>query len=267
MSFSQKKKVLGVAESLLSRIMKKDDARARSQKARKLCIDHLEERQMLSLTVATTDNLLVNSSWQDIRGDVAVDSNEAGDVVVAWTAADRLANPDYDPSDPSSSPYLTDSEGNYVEDLNIYGRYLTDEVQIITIPEECVPGTVLEDGTKVQTGSFELIYNAHETQRLSIFSSNFVHEEDDTYSTTNSQSVFYLGLYAEGELTWVLYRYDSNLLPSDNAANLQETLRAIPGNEYKDVVVTAYSETDFDITFYGDNWAGYDLTDIRVSND
>ena len=267
MSFSQKKKVLGVAESLLSRIMKKDDAGARSQKARKLCIDHLEERQMLSLTVATTDNLLVNSSWQDIRGDVAVDSNEAGDVVVAWTAADRLANPDYDPNDPTSSPYLTDSNGNYVEDLNIYGRYLTDEVQIITIPEECVPGTTLGDGTKVQTGSFELIYNAHETQRLSIFSSNFVHGEDDTYSTTNSQSVFYLGLYAEGELTWVLYRYDSNLLPSDNAANLQETLRAIPGNEYKDVVVTAYSETDFDITFYGDNWAGYDLTDIRVSND
>ena len=267
MSFTRKNKVWGVAESLLSRVLKKDADRTHAQKVKKLVIDQLEERQMLSLTVATTENLLVNTSWQDIRGDVAVDSNEAGDVVVAWTAADRLANPDYDPSDPTSLQYLTDENGNYVEDLNIYARYLTDEVQIITIPEECVPGTKLDDGTIVQSGSFELIYNAYETQRFSIYTSNFVQSDSDAYTTTNSQSVFYLGLYAEGELTWILYRYDSQLLPGDNAANLQAAIRAIPGQEYADVEVTAYSETDFDITFYGDNWAGYDLTDVRVSND
>ena len=74
MSFSRKNKVWGVAESLLSRIAKKDDGRTHAQKMKKLFIDQLEERQMLSLTVATTENLLVNTSWQDIRGDVAVDS-------------------------------------------------------------------------------------------------------------------------------------------------------------------------------------------------
>ena len=123
MSFSRKNKVWGVAESLLSRIVKKDDGQTHAQKMKKLFIDQLEERQMLSLTVATTENLLVDTSWQDIRGDVAVDSNEAGDVVVAWTAADRLANPDYVAGDPTSSPYLTDQNGAYVEDLNVYARY------------------------------------------------------------------------------------------------------------------------------------------------
>ena len=267
MSFSRKNKVWGVAESLLSRIVKKDDGQTHAQKMKKLFIDQLEERQMLSLTVATTENLLVDTSWQDIRGDVAVDSNEAGDVVVAWTAADRLANPDYVAGDPTSSPYLTDQNGAYVEDLNVYARYLTDEVQIITIPEELVPGAKTSDGTTVQAGSFELIYNAYETQRFSIFNSSFTQSDPDVYTTSNSQSVFYLGLYAEGELTWVLYRYDSSLLPGDNAANLQNVIRAIPGQEYANVEVTAYSETDFDITFFGENWAGYDLTDVRVSND
>ena len=267
MSFSRKNKVWGFAESLLSHVGKKDGDRARAQKMKKLFVDQLEERQMLSLTVATTENLLVNTSWQDIRGDVAVDSNNAGDVVVAWTAADRLNNPDYDSTDPTSNMYLVDANGAYVEDLNVYARYLTDEVQIITIPEELVPGATLDDGGKVQSGSFELIYNAYETQRFSIFTSNFAQADPDVYSTTNSQSVFYLGLYAEGELTWILYRYDSSLLPSDNAANRQEAIRNIPGKEYQDVVVSAYSETDFDVTFFGENWAGYDLTDIRVSND
>ncbi|MGI6402214.1 MAG: hypothetical protein ACOX0A_08925 [Thermoguttaceae bacterium] len=267
MSFSRKNNLWGGAKSLLSRIVRKDSGRSHAQKMKKLFIDQLEERQMLSLTVATPGNLLVNTSWQDIRGDVAVDSNEAGDVVVAWTAADRLANPDYDASDPNSSMYLTDAQGNYIEDLNVYARYLTDEVQIITIPEEIVPGATLDGGGKTQSGSFELIYNAHETQRLSIFTSNFTQDGTDVYTTSNSQAVFYLGLYAEGELTWILYRYDSELLPGANAANLQEAIRAIPGQEYKDVVVSAYSETDFDITFFGDNWAGYDLTEVRVSND
>ena len=351
MSLSRKNKIWSVAESLLERISKKDRSKAREQRPTKLHLDQLEERQLLSLTVATTENLLVNTSWQDIRGDVAVDSNQAGDLVVAWTAADRLANPDYDPKDDSSNIYLTDSDGKYVEDLNIYARYLTDEVQIVTIPQECVPNTLLgsdgnyyepgeykavvasdgwynvtltdddgnesliqvqgriESGTKnligpdgtsyeagtferittgwyevditnadgvtektivqgsiVQAGSFDLLYNANETQRFSIFGSGVARTESDTYTTSNSLSCFYIGLYAENELTWTLFKYDSTLLPGDNAANLQAAIRAIPGGEYKEVTVTAYSETDFDITFNGANWAGYDLPDVRVSN-
>ncbi|MDO5309716.1 MAG: trypsin-like peptidase domain-containing protein [Planctomycetia bacterium] len=270
MSLSRNNRVWGVAESLLDRMTKKRKARAHEQKSTKLAIDRLEERQMLSLTVGTTENLLVNESWQDIRGDIAVDSNESGDVIVAWTAADRLKNPNYDPTDETSSYYLLDDNGDYVEDLNVYARYLTNEVQIITLPEECVPGKVeTTDGSTldVKSGSFELIYNAYETQRLSIFNSNFSVADADVYPTSNSRTSLYLGLYAEGELTWVLWNYDAKLTPSDNAANLQEVIRAIPGDEYSEVEVSAYSETDFDVTFKGDQWAGYDLTDIRVSND
>ncbi|MBQ9126385.1 MAG: hypothetical protein IJY15_01340, partial [Thermoguttaceae bacterium] len=218
-----------------------------------------------------TDNILVNDGWQDVRGEIAVDSNNAGDMIVAWTGADRLANPDYDATDPESSPYLLDENGNYVEDLNVYARYLTDEVQIITIPQELVPGSTLADGTTVQSGSFELVYNAYETQRFSIYKSIFAQgDEEDAYPTTNSLSCFNLGFYAEGELTWILFKYDSALLPSDNAANLQEAIRAIPGGEYAKATVTAVSETDFDITFYGGknvDFAGQNVSDIKVRND
>ncbi|MBQ1278334.1 MAG: hypothetical protein IIY07_06785, partial [Thermoguttaceae bacterium] len=241
------------------------------QKPTKLLLDQLEERQLLSLTVGTTDNILVNDGWQDVRGEIAVDSNNAGDMIVAWTGADRLANPDYDATDPESSPYLLDENGNYVEDLNIYGRYLTDEVQIITLPQEIVPGSTLADGTKVESGTFELVYNAYETQRFSIYKSSFVQGgEEDVYPTSNSLSCFNLGFYAEGELTWILFKYDSALLPSDNAANLQEAIRAIPGGEYTQTTVTAVSETDFDITFYGGDgvdFAGQNISDVKVRND
>ena len=271
MSLSRKNKIGSVAELLTGRFAKKRLEKTRGQKPTKLLLDQLEERQLLSLTVGTTDNILVNDGWQDVRGEIAVDSNDAGDMIVAWTGADRLANPDYDPTDPESSPYLLDENGNYVEDLNIYGRYLTDEVQIITLPQEVVPGSTLADGTKVESGTFELVYNAYETQRFSIYKSSFAQNAgEDVYPTTNSLSCFNLGFYAEGELTWILFKYDSALLPSDNAANLQEAIRAIPGGEYTQTTVTAVSETDFDITFYGGDgvdFAGQNISDVKVRND
>ena len=112
MSISRNIKKHGLVGSLLNRLAKREasNSRARAQKTRKLAIDQLEERQLLSLTVATTENVLVNTSWQDIRGDIAADSNKSGDIVVAWTAADRLANPDYDATDPESSVYLLDDD-------------------------------------------------------------------------------------------------------------------------------------------------------------
>ena len=74
MSLSRNNKIWSVAESLLERLgNKKRSANRREQKPKKLFVDQLEERQLLSLTVASTENLLVNPSWQDIRGDIAVD--------------------------------------------------------------------------------------------------------------------------------------------------------------------------------------------------
>ncbi len=268
MSLSRKNKVWSVAELLTGRFAKKRLEKARAQKPTKLLVDQLEDRRLLSLTVGTTDNVLVNDAWQDVRGEAVVDSNNAGDVVVAWTGADRLQNPLYDPSEPESSPYLQDENGDYVEDLNIYARYLTDEVQIITIPEELVPGAKV-DGKTVQTGSFELVYNAFETQRFSIYKSTFSQNaEGDVYPTTNSISTFNLGFYAEGELTWILFEHDAALTPSDNAAKLQETIRAIPGGEYSEATVVAVSESDYDITFGSDqNFRGQNVSDIKVRND
>ena len=91
-------------------------------KKRHMTIDPLEERHLLSLTVGSTSDILVNTEWQDIRGEVAADVNASNDVVAAWCAADQLTDP---------------VNGEVIgEDLNIYARYLTNEVQVVTIAVE-----------------------------------------------------------------------------------------------------------------------------------
>ena len=62
-------------------------------KKRHLALDPLEERHLLSLTIGSVDDVLVNTEWQDIRGEVAADVNAANDVIAAWTAADKLTDP------------------------------------------------------------------------------------------------------------------------------------------------------------------------------
>ncbi|MCF0235074.1 MAG: hypothetical protein HUK22_08900, partial [Thermoguttaceae bacterium] len=290
MSLSRKNKVLGVAESLFGRLAQSRRASAREQKPTKLAIDHLEERQLLSLTVATPDSILVNTEWQDIRGNVSVDSNGSGDVVVAWTGADRLINPDYiEGVDLPCEQYLLENADElanlkrkgredefvpqYVVDYNVYARYLTDEVQVVSIPAEMIPGYVDADGNEVVAGQFDLVYNAYEVQRLSIYKSNFQIDEttgeegeENPYALKGSCSYYNLGFYAEGELVWILFEHDANALPTDNAAKLQEQIRALPGGEYSEVVVTAYSETEFDIKFYGE-FDGHNVSETKVRSD
>ena len=118
-------------------------------KKRHMVIDPLEERHLLSLTIGSVEDVLVNTAWQDIRGEIAADVNASNDVVAVWTAADQL-------TDPVTGEVIG-------EDLNVYARYLTDETQVITI--------AVETAQIGKGASFELLYGAAAVQRISFFSS------------------------------------------------------------------------------------------------
>ncbi|MDO4586169.1 MAG: trypsin-like serine protease [Planctomycetia bacterium] len=308
MALSGTNRLWKLAEAIRDRIVEKGRLMkikgVNPQKTRKLIFDPLEERQLLSLSVGTATDILVNTEWQDIRGNSATGYNDSGDAVVAWTAADRLSNPFYsylnekgiDPSSVTKIIYYPndDYDGeqvnypngidryyyvetvdeygdvslNYVEDLNIYARYLTDEVQVITLPTTNVGG------------KFYMLYGANEVQRLSFFAATEQYTDSDYYIDDEGNIVLSQGekisgtvdlqLYSlqNGEYISFTYQYDQNLLPEENAANLQKAIRRVDP-EFADFEVTAYSDTEFDITYNytGDfeKYKGTNVAEMKVA--
>jgi hypothetical protein len=111
-------------------------------KYRRLTVDPLEERQLLSLTVADYQDILVTESYstsqQTLAGQSTAVDND-GDFVVVWTRQDTV---NWGPNN-----------SNTTLDLNVYARYFTDEVQRITLPDG-----VLTDNNPGTTGTITLRY-------------------------------------------------------------------------------------------------------------
>ena len=217
-------------------------------KKRHLALDPLEERHLLSLTIGSVDDVLVNTEWQDIRGEVAADVNASNDVVAAWTAADQL-------TDPVTGEVIG-------EDLNVYARYLTDETQVVTIAIET---------TQIGKGaSFELLYGSAAVQRLSFYSSTPIKSNSTVYDSDTGLYSYVSNKNIVGEVTLSLngneftFEYDSTLTPTVNARNIQKAIRSL-GADYAEIEVTAFSETEFDITYLGENFAGT-VPELKVAS-
>ena len=226
------------------RSAKKEKA-AKEIKTRQLVIDALEERHLLSLSIGSVNDVLVNPEWQDIRGDVAFDINESNDIVAAWTAADQVTDPD----------------GKVVgEDLNIYARYMTDEVQVLTL---AVKTADLKKGA-----TFSLEYGSAAVQRLSFSTASIPNagfsrfsgiSDDDSGDAGDSDASAILGnsvshingtfkLSINGTETADITFSDLINTPKE-AAELIES--AIHAAGFTEVDVVAYTERQFDITWNG----------------
>ncbi|MBN2581092.1 MAG: trypsin-like serine protease, partial [Pirellulales bacterium] len=116
---------------------------AASRKPRRLIIDPLEQRQLLTLTVSMLSDHLVNETLGP--GQTLPDSS------IATSAAQSMAV-DHDGDFVVAYTRVDTSEG--VSDQNVYARYYTDEVQRITLPGG--------------TSKFSLIYGGTEIQNISI---------------------------------------------------------------------------------------------------
>lgn len=209
------------------------DRRSASSINRCLTIDPLEERQLLSLSPADIDDILVNQTVSDAQNtlgaqSVAVDHD--GDFVVTWSRTELVGGQ---------------------EDTNIWARYFTDEVQRLTLPDAVLENT---DGDLGTFGRFSLNYGK-EVQRLTV-EATYAPFTPEIFQPLISGS-FQLGFDVDGngsigggETTTV--GSFSELDPVDVNAQKVETALRFLGGALTNVEVMGVSPSEFIIEFPAD---------------
>ncbi len=267
---------------------------------RRLHMDSLEERQLLSVsvslgapTVSPVEKTLTsfspntspsissstfyingNNSYggnkytESIWGNDYIASNNQGDTVIVWTQNDYVYKMD------KNGNYLVDSVtgekiratdrfGNFYDDYNVYAQYLTDQVERLTLPKELLDNSIADSD-----GRFKLVYAPYEIQRLSI---KTVTTASGGMMGTGSNVVmqFQLGGVDTDQDGVPNYSdsiyYDENLSPAKNAYNIQTALQHM-GGIYANVEVTAESSKDFLITYKGDQCAGVNVPELLIKD-
>ncbi len=246
---------------------------------RRLMIDPLEQRMLLSVsignandqtvsqtlgsqTTGTAEGIAANRFLFDTgtAGTQAVASDHNGDFVVAWTRYDPLIDPETGQQvrDPLSGSYMTEG--------NIYARYFTDEVQRITLPAQML----MNSGT--QLPAFSLLYGGNAVQKISI---SQVYPSGSTTAGT-VQGVFSLGYDLNGdgmidpvtETTRPIQFDEAAFNSPDPTVNpavlMQNALRAL-GGPLSDVTVTALNSHDYEVDF-GDASQGQAMRTIAALN-
>ena len=132
-----------------------------ARKPRRLAVDPLEERTLLSVSPLDLDALLVNQTFGAVQSavagkSVAVDGN--GDFAVTWTR--------YDTARDAAGAIIIDSATQHpLTEANVYARYFTDEVQRLGLPNQIA---VDHDDNALTVGRFSLKYNAQVIQKISV---------------------------------------------------------------------------------------------------
>ena len=235
---------------------RRKSARPASQlQHRRLLLDPLEERQLLSVTPAdyqdTMINQIVSENVQYTIAAQSVAADDDGDFVAVWTRYDPVLNS-------TGAPVIDPSTGEAMTDANIYARYFTDEVQRLTIPQalmgDAVPGF----------SSFFLSYGANEIQKLSI---------TGTYEPFTSFQQPLIGSFrigfdvdgdgsiGPGETTQTI-SFDEMATLEQNALEIQTKLQGV-GGALTDVTVQAINPHEYEIHF-GDDSLGLDQPTLVV---
>ncbi|NMC19448.1 MAG: hypothetical protein GYA33_03415 [Thermogutta sp.] len=238
----------------------RSEGKKRTHKHRRLRLDALEERTLLSVTPVDALDKLVNQSLipssdgGTIAGQsIAVDND--GDFVVAWSRADTVIDPF------SGNPVLDPLTGQPQTEWNVYARYLTDEVQRITLP-----GGVLNDTFPSLYGQVSLIYGGTTlVQRLNVTAT----QQPYTFLQQNIQGTFALqadtngdGIISPTERATIVY--DETVAPDQLAAKIQAALQGL-GGPLQNTKVTAVSSGEFLIE-YGSAALGVNQPKLAVDS-
>ncbi|MBQ4142589.1 MAG: trypsin-like serine protease [Thermoguttaceae bacterium] len=229
--------------------------------SRKLAMDSLEDRILLSVTPNTPTDILVNTEYSEnqtteANGNiVAVDAD--GDFVAVWTRGDNIyrntANRNVGWYDQDGQLHLfTDRnyiDGFYVNDLgqqinvdleayvdpktgesvidyNIYGRYFTDEVQRVTLDESKIADGDMLYSLKFQTGDTYV-------QTLKFDLMNTTHTSSELGTQLNIQSghtAVYDISFQDRTATFVFDDVDDGITLTENgriAMDLEEIVTGI----------------------------------------
>ncbi len=243
-------------------------------KYRRLTVDPLEDRVLLSVSPADWDDVLVNQNLVNapqvtVDGQsIAVDDD--GDFVVAWTRYDPVyqldtnGDPVLDPITGNPVPVVDPATGEPMLDANVYARYFTDEVQRLTLPDVVVAdpvGDVNDVG-----GSFTLRYGGNEVQKISITATYepFSYFQDAVAgAVTLGFDVDGNGSIIPGETTTIVFDEWTQEY-STIARSFQTALQGL-GGALTDVQVRGISPQEFLVEF-GDLSQGEDQPQISVES-
>ena len=131
--------------------------KAKQQAFRRLVLDPLEDRMLLSVSPLNSDAILINQTFgKAISTTVgkAVATADNGDFVATWSQRDNLLDAAGNPVTINGAP-LSQSD--------IWARYFTTEVQRITLPTDIA---VNNDDDPNTVGRFSLTYNTQTIQEI-----------------------------------------------------------------------------------------------------
>ncbi len=232
------------------------------RKPRRLTIDSLEQRMLLSVSPTNVNEVLINQAlvtpplvttatsgapvatipWYldaaaNAGKSVAMDDN--GDFVVTWQSVDTVAG------------FIDPATGNPMTDSNIYARYFTDAMQRLNLPASAT--------------SFALQFNGSTIEKLTIslgtppagffplpldgaFKLNFTDKNNVAHTATVNFSEF-----------------GSNPLVT-NAQNIQDALRGMGAVELSEATVSAVDMNNYVIDF-GDPSVGLSQAPKIIATD
>jgi len=229
-------------------------------KPRRLLIDPLEERQLLSLAPADVDDTLVNQTVDEnpqytlSAQSIATDND--GDFVVTWTRYDPVL-------DGGGNPVIDPATGLAMTDANIYARYFTDEVQRLTLPDAIAVNNVAG-----QYGQFTLSYGGNEVQKLTITATNEPFDPQQDNIRANFQIWFDSnnnGLIEANETTQTIFFDETDPLET-NANKIEQQLQGLTagtaGNA-TDATVEALSPHEYLVKF-GPNSGGQNQPELDI---
>ena len=255
---------------------------------RRLQFDPLESRELLTVSPADLSDMLASQQLDlynaafpepNLRADYparsqftdaakALAGDNDGDFVVTWTRNDPVIDPN------TGLPAIDPRTGLAQSDLNIYARYLTDEVQRIFLPAGVLANN---NPAPLTNGKFSLRWGGNEVQKISITATNPVFSTipQDEVFTRNPEKIqgtiilgFDLndnGLIDNNEKTTVVFN-ENNFGASDPSirpqAILQTQLRGL-GGALADCVVEATDPHTY-IVYFGDASQGKDQPLIVV---
>ena len=178
------------------------------QRGRRLAIDPLESRCLLSVTPSTLSAIVVNQTFGAAQAtntahSVAVDNS--GDFVVTWTR----------------SGTYTGSSGTAFPDTNVFARYYTNAVQQVNLPTSLMTTT----GTK--QSYFSLKYNDQTITQISI--------SGESQAPAGNTTALFTGTNISG--TFVLF---FNATGNDAPGQLDPTVN---GGTQSNLLTVTYDET------------------------
>ncbi len=233
-SKTRQSKIGSAWERLCDTLFRPQSRALGERKSRRLMIDQLEERALLSVSATSATSKLITTGATILSSSLASDKN--GDFVVTWAQEDNYSYQQANGSKVNAS------------EANVYAEYFTNDVQRITLDSAIAAD---HDGKSSTLGTISIQFGGNEVQELSVTATTPTSTTDPASTISGTFKIKYTPTGGGPAATTATITFDETT-PIANAANIQKALRAL-GFELANVVVTSIDDEHYNIAFGNDS--------------